>query len=242
LRATASKGFGAWGVTVPRTGPAQAGEKIPFRYLALYEGLEEPVINTLRIESLRRYFGFTGGNGCGIQVKTGKLLGQAGMIELEAQNGLVDFEIPNPGWRVNQPLGMRIRGLNPHWTVGEWQIDGYSQRIYSDGRNLYRQLGMDDRDLIHLAVYPDQARTTHSVVGHPVQCDRPELIIEVTQLSTKPYAYQVAVNNPTDTVLRATLRKTMELPGFAFADTAVDVPPGGYQVVSAPPQAAGVAK
>ena len=50
------------------------------------------------------------------------------------------------------------------------------------------------------------------------------------------------MNNPTDTVLRATLRKTMDLPGFAFADTAVDVPAGGYQVVSAPPPATGVAK
>jgi hypothetical protein len=38
----------------------------------------------------------------------------------------------------------------------------------------------------------------------------------------------VAANNPTDRPIRAVLKQTTGLPGFAFPDTPVDVSPGGY--------------
>ncbi|MBU4366519.1 MAG: hypothetical protein L6437_06895 [Kiritimatiellae bacterium] len=41
----------------------------------------------------------------------------------------------------------------------------------------------------------------------------------------------VAVNNPTDKPIKTTLNKCMDLTGFEFPDTEVEVPPGGYQVV-----------
>jgi hypothetical protein len=49
-------------------------------------------------------------------------------------------------------------------------------------------------------------------------------------LSIKPLSYRVAVNNPTDQPLKTTLKKTMDLPGFDFPDTPVEVPAGGYVV------------
>ena len=114
-------------------------------------------------------------------------------------------------------------GRTGNWTVGQLQLEGYSQGFYTKGRNVYRQLGLDDRDLAHLAVYSGQARNTHNVVGHPVQCDNPKLIIGVTQLSVKPCRYHIAVNNPTDDAIKTTLKKKMAPPGFEFPDTRLEV-------------------
>ena len=58
-----------------------------------------------------------------------------------------------------------------------------------------------------------------------------DLMIEVTQLSTKPFSYHVAVNNPTDNPIATMLKKSMDLPGFLFADMPIEVPAGGYLVV-----------
>lgn len=234
MRARITKGFNAWWLGDPASGPQAAGTEFPFRYLAFYEDRDEPIVNTLRVENLRRYLGLTGENGCNLDLKRGKLLSQFGLLELAPEDGVVEFAVPNPGWRVNVPLGVRIHGLNPHWTVGQLQIEGYTQGYYTNGKNVYRQLGMDDRDLIHLTLYPDYAPLTHNLVGHPVQCDNPDLIIEVTQLTAAPHQYHVAVNNPTDAPITTTLRRTMALPDFQFPDTRVTVPPGGYQVVLAP--------
>jgi len=231
IRAIVTRAFSGWWLGSPKTGPCKAGERFDYRYLAICDPLDEPAVNTRRIESLRHYFGLTGENGSGIQVKRGKLLSHRGIIELEPHGGVVEFEVPNPGWRVNLPLGIRVRGLNPNWTVGQLQVEGYSQRFYTGGRNVWRQLGPDDRGLVHLAVYPDHARRSHHLVGHPVQCDAADLIIQVTKLSDKPVQYHVAVNNPTDKPIHTTLRRCMDLPGFTFPDTPLDVPAGAYIVV-----------
>lgn len=231
MRARATRAFGAWWVTSPPLGPRKAGESFSYRFLTVYDALDEPAINTMRIESLRRYFGLTGENGCGLNVRRGKPISQFGLIEIEAENGVVDFEVPNPGWRVNLPLGFRFHGFNPNWTVGEVQVAGASQGFYTDGRNVYRQVGLDDRDLAHLSVYPDAAAATHCRIGHPVQCDRPDLILEFTVLRDQPFECRVAVNNPTDEPIRATLRQGMDVPSFSFADTTIEAPAGGYVVV-----------
>jgi len=231
MQAQATRSFRAWWLTHPEPGPYKAGHRFDYRFMVIYDPISEPVINTMRIENLRRYFGLTGENGSGIRVKRGKLVSHRGMIELEPSGGVIEFEVPNPGWRVNLPLGIRVRGLNPNWTVGQFQVEGYSQRFYTDGRNVWRQLGPDDRGLVHLAVYPDHTRRSHQIVGHPVQCDAKALIIQVTKLSDKPAQYHVAVNNPTDKPIRTTLRRCMDLPGFTFPDTPLDVPAGAYVVV-----------
>ena len=231
MLAQPSKALGGFSLLNPRNGDFQAGEKVPYRYLVLYDPLDEPVLNTMRIEALRKYLGLTGENGCGLVVKRGRVLSQFGIIDLAPENGVVEFEVPNPGWRVNQPLGFRFLGFNPNWTVGQLQVQGYSPGYYTDGRNVYRQIALDEQDIGYLSVYPDHAPRTHNLIGHPVQCDNRDLIIEVTQVSVKPFRYYVAVNNPTDQAIRTTLKKAMDLPGFEFTDTPVEVPAGGYVVV-----------
>lgn len=230
LSTLVTRAFSGWWLNSPRRGACKAGEQFSYRCLVIYDALDEPVINTMRVESLRRYFGFTGENGCGLQMKRGKVLSQFGVVELESEQSVVEFEVPNPGWRVNLPLGFRLRGFNPNWTVGQLQIEGYTQGFYTHGKNVYRQLGMDDRDVIHLAVYPDFAPKTHTLIGHPVVCNAKDLIVEFTKLSDKP-EYHLAVNNPTDKPIKTTLKKNMDLPGFELPDTPVEVAAGGYVVV-----------
>jgi hypothetical protein len=226
------QGTGAWQLLLADApGKQPAGKQWDYRLLVLHDALDEPALNLLRVEALRRYLGLTGENGCGLQVKQGRVLSQFGLQDLSAVNGIVAFSVPNPGWKVDVPLGMRFTGFNPNWTVGEVQISGYSPGFYTQGRNVYRNLAADDRGWVHLAVFPDYAPTTQIVVGHPIQCDNKDLIIEFAQLSREPLAFRVAVNNPTDKPIGTTLRQSMAVPGFVMKDTTVEVPAGGYRVV-----------
>ena len=221
-----------WYFRLPVQGRSfKKGETISWRYLVMQDALKQADHSISRVERLRQYYGLDGKHDSGIQVKRGKLLSHFGLVDLAPENGIVEFEVPAPDFALQLPLGLRFIGFNPNWTVGQYQISGYTTGFYTKGNNVYRNLATDDRDMVYLAVYPDNIPVSHSVVGHPVQCDNPKLIIEVTQLNDKPVQWHVAVNNPTDTPISATLRKTMNIPGFDFTDTKVEVPPGGYKVV-----------
>lgn len=210
---------------------ARAGQTFAWKLFYLWDAFDHEGRNLARLERIRSYLGMDGKANSGIAVKRGKVLSHFGLVDLAPEKGIVEFEVPEPTFNLDVPLGLRFIGFNPNWTVGQFQISGYSPGYYSKGTNLYRNLGMDDRDMVHLAVYTKGVPKTRCVVGHPVQCDAKDLIIEVTHLNDKPAQWHVAVNNPTDKPIQATLKKCMDLPGFDFADTPVDVPPGGYTVV-----------
>ena len=209
----------------------KAGQTLTWRYLMVMDGLDQPVHNLHRIERIREYYGLDGKHTSGLVVKRGELLSHFGLVDLAPDNGIVEFEVPAPDFPLQLPLGLHFSGFNPNWALGQFQISGYSMGNYTNGSNVYRNLATDDRDMAHLAVYPDNVPLSHSIVGHPVQCDNPKLVIEFAQFSAKPVKYRVAVNNPTDLPITTILKKCMDLPGFDFTDKAVEVPPGGYLVV-----------
>ncbi|MHB9023365.1 MAG: hypothetical protein ACYC7E_04210 [Armatimonadota bacterium] len=224
--------WGAVNFGLPVRGRAfKAGDTLSWRYLVVMDGLDQSVHNLHRFERLREYYGLDGKHTSGLTVQRGTLLSHFGVVDLAAEGGIVEFTVPAPDFPLQLPLGLRFSGLNPKWALGQLQLSGYSQGYYSKGANVYRNLGIDDRDMAYLAIYPDNVKQSHSIVGHPVQCDNPRLIIEVSQLNTKPAEYHVAVNNPTDAPIKTTLKKCMDLPGFIFPDTPIDVPAGGYVVV-----------
>jgi hypothetical protein len=212
-------------------GEAKAGQTLSWRLFYLWDAFDHEARNLGRLERLRSYYGLDGKGTSGIVVRRGRLVSHFGLVDLEPEAGIVEFEVPEPTFNLDLPLGLRFLGFNPNWTIGEFQVSGYSPGFYSKGANLYRNLATDDRDLVHLAVYTRGVPKTHCLVGHPVQCDAKGLIIEVTHLNDSPPEWHVAVNNPNDEPLRTTLRRTMDLPGFAFADTPIEVPPGGYLTV-----------
>jgi hypothetical protein len=209
----------------------KAGDSLSWRYLVILDGLDQPVHNLHRVERLREYFGLDGRSTSGLVVRRGKLLSHFGIVDLAAEGGVVEFELPAPDFPLQIPLGLRLVGFNPNWALGQYQLGGYSMGNYTDGSRVWRNLATDDRQMAHLAVYPDNVPKSHSIVGHPVQCDRPELIIEFAQLQSSPPEYRVAVNNPTDSPIKTILTKCIDLPGFDFPDRPIETPAGGYLVV-----------
>jgi len=207
------------------------GDTFSWRLLYVWDAFDHEARNLGRLEGIRSYFGLGKGGNSGIVVKRGKLLSHAGLVHLAPEGGVVEFEVPQPTFNLDIPLGLRFIGFNANWTVGQWQLKGYSPGFYSDGQNVYRNLGLDDRDMAHLAVYTKGVPLSHSSVGHPVQCDATDLIIQVTHLSKNPPGWHVAVNNPTDRPIKTVLRRSMDLPGFNFPDMPVDLPAGAYRVV-----------
>jgi hypothetical protein len=225
-------GSGGADFTFPVQGKTfKAGDCLSWRFLVIMDNLDQPVHNLHRIERIWQYYGLDGKHTCGIKVKRGKLVSHFGLVDLAPEGGVLEFEVPAPDFLLDLPLGLRFIGFNPNWALGQLQVSGYSMGYYTNGANVYRNLGIDDRKMAYLAVYPDNVPLSHSIVGHPIQCDNPQLVIEFAQLNAKPMEYRLAVNNPTDAPIKTTLKKCMDLPGFEFADTAVDVPPGGYQVI-----------
>lgn len=207
---------------------AKPGETFSWKYLILQDSIKQPA-DPVRIERIYQYLGLDKKHNSGIVVKQGRIMSHFGIIDLEPKDGRVEFEINNPGFEFRLPLGLRFMGFNPNWTVGELQITGYSPGYYTDGSNVYRNLGPDDKGIVYLSIYPDLAPKTHCIIGHPVQCDNPDLIIEFTQLNRGKY--HIAVNNPTDKPIETALKKSMDLPGFEFANTNITVAAGGYIIV-----------
>ncbi|HEY3418697.1 MAG TPA: hypothetical protein VGM23_17620 [Armatimonadota bacterium] len=211
--------------------PVTAGQKTTSRVMFVLDALNQTDKTPERLEKLREYYGLTGKNGSGAIIKRGKVQAQFGTLDLTPENGVVDLEVPNPGWKLDLPLGVRFFGFNPNWTVGVLQSAGYLPSFYQRPPVVYRNLGLDDERVAFLSLYPDQAAKTHVIVGHPIQCAARDLIIEVTMLNDNPASYHVAVNNPTDKSIRTVLKKCMDLPGFNFPNTPIEVPAGGYVVV-----------
>ncbi len=87
---------------------------------------------------------------------------------------------------------------------------------------------------VRATLYHCLAEKTEAIIGHPVVCDSPGLIVQVTQKPTGDggYSYYVAVSNPTDKPIQTTLRKNIPLPDFPFESTELTVPPGGYRIAS----------
>jgi hypothetical protein len=208
--------------------PVKAGQRFTSNVTVVLDALDQSDRTTERVEKVRRYLGLTGENGCAAKVQRGRLVSQDGVLTLAGERGVVDLELPNPGWKVALPLGLRFVGFNPNWTVGQLQCRGYMPSFHRRPAIVYRNLGLDDEGVGFLALYPDQSSCTQVSVGHPVQCRERDLIIEVAMLSDSPPWYHVAVNNPTSRPIRTVLTKTLDLPGFTFPDTPVEVPPGGY--------------
>ena len=211
--------------------PVTAGQTVTARTMVVLDALDNPDRTPARLEKLREYFGFTGKNGCGAEIKRGKVIAQFGTLDLTPENGVVDLTVPNPGWKLDLPLGVRFVGFNPNWTVGEIQLSGYLPTFYARPPVVYRNLGLDDEHVAFLSLYPDHAPSTHVLVGHPIQCDAPGLIVEFTMLSDAPAKFHLAVNNPTDQPITTTLRQALPVPGLNFPDQKLTVQPGEYKQV-----------
>jgi len=172
-------------------------------------------------------------NPTGMSILKGQRLESDGLLEFKPEDHVVEIAIPRPESKMNLTLPVRVQGLNPHWSVGLYQKEGYVKGYYGTGKDRYRPLGLDAYGNAYVPVYADYAENTHLVIGHPIIADQDaeDLFIQVTHINENPQRWHVSVNNPTDKPITTTLTKAINLPGFDFTTQKITVPAGGYMVI-----------
>jgi len=208
----------------------EAGDSHHYELMTVHDPLDVDHLSGQRFQKVVRYLE----NPDGLEMLQGRRLKSSGLLELHADGQVVELRIVRPVNKVHLSLPLQVRGLNPRWTAGFFQIKGANTTgYYGTGENRYTALGFDMQGMVRCSLYPDDAETTHAVIGHPVVADEAgkDLFIQVTHLSENPQRWHVSVNNPTDKDIRTTLRQAIDLPGFSFPTATVSIPAGGYEVL-----------
>ncbi|HKP62001.1 MAG TPA: hypothetical protein VJV78_34955 [Polyangiales bacterium] len=169
----------------------------------------------------------------GLRVLRGRRTPSDGNLELAADASAVALALPRAAGVPGLTLPLRVSGLNPRWSAGLWQKQGYTLQFYGPSRDRYRGLGVEDSGHAYVPLHVDRADMTEVVAGHPVTADDAgrELSIQVTNLGGNPWRWHVAINNPTGRTIDAVLNAAMGLPGLEIHDKRVRVVPGGYLVL-----------
>lgn len=154
-------------------------------------------------------------------------------VQADAASYQVELQVPSPTNAIGITIPVRVHGLNANWSAGMYQLAGHTTGYYTDGEDEYTSLGFDFDGRVYAALFPDQASLTHVVVGHPIVCDAPGLVLEVMPRADAggDYTWHVAVNNPTNNPVTATFAQAMTLRGLGFATQQHTVPAGGYLVL-----------
>ena len=144
-----------------------------------------------------------------------------GLLELlpDAKDGVTEIAVgthPDP----EMQLPVHTCGFNRRWMVSNWQVAGFAGAgHYHDdakggttGNGRWTELGLDDLNCTHVPIYVGRAPRTQIVIGHPVialgsTIGANDLFIQVTYLllPNGSKVFHVAVNNPTDSDVTATL-------------------------------------
>ncbi len=170
----------------------------------------------------------------GMQIKRGKRADGAGLVEFAPDEKFVlEIAVPKPSPRLDLTLPCRLLNLNPRWSAGLFQKQGYCKGDYGTGENRYRALGTDWTGTAYIPLYVDYADMTHVLAGHPVIAgpEGKDLFIQITHVAEKPDKWHLSVNNPTDQPVKTKLMKTMDLPGLTLEDTEITLQPGEYKVI-----------
>ena len=179
----------------------------------------------------------------GLLIKRGTQVDhQQSLIELtpDAQHA-AEFSIPKPTSNASNPastgllIPTRVGPFNARWTVGLYQLAGYTLGYYGGGEKRYSTLGLDDAGFAYVPIYAGRAPLTHVVAGCPVTAigqGSEELFIQVTHVDENPQIWHVEINNPTVKVVTASFQASMNLPGMiAPSASPVTIAPGGFVVL-----------
>jgi hypothetical protein len=243
IRAANPRGGGNWlqvaalleGKTV------RAGQGYTLELFAVNYPLESAAKSTSDLVRLRTYLASPDG----LKLIRGTRVAGDGILELEPRDGAVELQLSRPDRLPRLTLPVRVAGMNARWSVWLWQKKGYEKGDYGNGIDRYTPLGVDDFGNAYVPAHTTWAGLTHLAAGHPVVADAggAELFIQVTALpriaegekgvraarGEQPVRWHVSVNNPTDRVIKTTLRRAMELPGLNFCEKTVTLAPDAYQ-------------
>jgi hypothetical protein len=204
------------------------GGREPFSLLALGFPLDLPVTDG---DAFGPYLAYLR-DPTGLTVTRGQRLPDDGLLTLAIADGAVALALPRAANVPGLALPVRLRGLNPRWSAGFLQREGYTAGFYGT-HDRYRGLAVEPSGLAHLPLYVDRADRTDVVAGHPVIADDTgrELFIQATNLGGDPWRWHISVNNPTERRITTVLHNAMQLPGIAFSERSISVEPGADLVL-----------
>jgi len=163
------------------------------------------------------------------------------LLELSPDTSYVaELAVPRPSNSSNPVaeallLPLRVGPFNPRWTVGLFQLAGYTVGYYGTGVKRYTSLGLDDAGFAYIPLYAARAPLTHVAVGCPVTATgagAEALFVQVTHVDENPQIWHVEINNPTEQAVTATFHASMALPGFAEINSEpVTIKAGGLIVL-----------
>jgi hypothetical protein len=206
-----------------------AGDEYVFELAASAFPIDRPIATS---EQVARYAAYLG-EPAGLLLLRGKRRASPGLLEVVVDAGAVELSIPKSQGVDGLTLPARISGLNPRWSAGLLQEDGYSPGFYGTGHDRFRSVAVDAEGSAYVPMYVDRADVTRILAGHPVAADQSgnDLFIDVTCIGGTPPRWHVSVNNPDDHPIATTLKQAMALPGLSFLTRKVTVPAGGYVVL-----------
>jgi hypothetical protein len=207
----------------------QSGENYTFELASMAFPIDVPITDQ---RQMVRYVSYLRAPP-GLRVLRGTRRDSPGFVDLAADDGAVELSAPKAEGVEGMTLPVRVNGLNPRWSAGLLQEDGYSAGAYGTGRDRFRALGIDFDGAAYVPMYVDRAELTRMLAGHPIVADTRgrALFIQVTCLGGTPFHWHVSINNPEDHPITTVLKQAMSLPGLGFSERQITIGAGEYVVL-----------
>ncbi len=141
-----------------------------------------------------------------VAVEKGKVLGQEYVLRLDAGTGRA-FQGRLTGLKdLAGNLGCTVAGLNDRWTAF----------LQARGEKTRTRILPVEQGLGYVVLRADEEGRPLAI-GHPLVCDRPEVVLSITR--TKDWkSWQLEAHNPTDNAVTATVKSNPAFTGFHFQE------------------------
>lgn len=168
------------------------GDRFSFRYLA-YAGGHDALPSNLPAERFRDLMGLDGTPGYTVDAEQGTVASTLYELRIDGSGSGFAGTV-TPVERLPAILPLIVAGLNDRWCAAMVDRD----------TGLWRPLAVHEGAAwAHLDFTADHPRSARVFVGHPFTADSPELFLTLVQTAESEFV--LAVHNPTDAEISATL-------------------------------------
>ena len=220
-----------------------AGSKLNYRYLAII-GTFNSTPGAEFMTDLRDGLGIGKAPAYKITSSIGKAESKEGILYLTPDKGAFRGKISAANLPIDLPVIMK--GLNPNWDAGIVYYGKNKIRtpMYSSNEYLQRSVFMHDVEhqdyLIHFPMLEngdgylqiETSRARDLFIGNMLICDVPELVLTVVDTAAGKRKFEA--HNPTDKVIKATVRPAEGFTLLGKFSRQVEVKPGASVIVNLP--------